>query len=104
MMVAEFSLHEELRVLTEDGGMSRYDVLLTATRNPARFLGDTLGGTVRVGARADLVLIDGNPLIDLTPLKRPLGIMVGGHWLDRARLDAMLVKAKGHLLGAQTPD
>ena len=90
MMVAGFSLHEEMQVLVEDGGFSRYEVLLAATRNAAQFLGDTLGGQVRAGARADLILVDGDPLRDLGTLKRPVGVMVGGRWLDRSRLDAML--------------
>jgi hypothetical protein len=90
MMVAGFSLHEEMQVLVEDGGLSRYEVLLAATRNAAQFLGDTLGGQVRAGARADLILVDGDPLRDLGTLKRPVGVMVGGRWLDRSRLDAML--------------
>jgi imidazolonepropionase-like amidohydrolase len=94
MMVAGFSVHEEMQVLVEDGGLSRYDVLLAATRNAAQFLGDTLGGQVRAGARADLILVDGNPLHDLAALKRPAGVMVGGRWLDRAQLDAMLQVAK----------
>jgi hypothetical protein len=90
MMVAGFSLHEEMQVLVDDGGLSRYEVLLAATRNAAQFLGDTLGGQIRAGARADLILVDGDPLRDLATLKRPLGVMAGGRWLDRSRLDAML--------------
>ncbi|HZI28770.1 MAG TPA: amidohydrolase family protein [Gemmatimonadaceae bacterium] len=94
MMVAGFSVHEEMQVLVEDGSLSRYEVLLAATRNAAQFLGDTLGGQVRVGARADLILVDGNPLEDLAPLKRPIGVMIGGRWLGRAQLDAMLQAAR----------
>jgi hypothetical protein len=94
MMVAGFSLHEEMQVLVDDGGFSRYDVLLAGTRNPAQFLGDTLGGQVRTGARADLLLVDGNPLNDLATLKRPIGVMIGGRWLDRDGLDAILLASR----------
>ena len=74
LTVAGFSVHEELRVLVEDGGMSRYEALTTATRNAAEFLGEPLNGQVRVGARADLLLVDGDPLTDLATLKRPVGV------------------------------
>jgi hypothetical protein len=94
MMAAGFSVHEEMQVLVEDGGLTRFEVLLAATRNAAQFLGDTLGGQVRAGARADLILVDGNPLHDLATLKRPAGVMIGGRWLDRAQLDAMLQAAR----------
>ena len=92
MMVAGFSLHEELQVLVEDGGFSRYEVLQFATRNAARFLGDSLGGVVRVGARAELILVDANPMMDLSTLARPLGVLVAGRWLDRARLDSLMAR------------
>jgi imidazolonepropionase-like amidohydrolase len=92
MMVAGFSLHEELQVLVEDGGFSRYDVLQFATRNAARFLGDSLGGVVRVGARAELILVDANPMMDLSTLARPRGVLVAGRWLDRARLDSLMAR------------
>ena len=94
MMVAGFSVHEEMQVLVDDGGFSRYDVLLAATRSAAEFLGDTLGGQVRTGARADLLLVDGNPLNEFGTLKRPLGVMIGGRWLDRDRLDTMLLASR----------
>lgn len=90
MMIAGFSVHEELETLVADGGFSRYEALVSATRNPADFLGDSLGGRVQVGARADLLLVDANPLADLATLKQPRGVMIGGRWLDRAQLEAGL--------------
>ena len=94
MMVAGFSLHEEMQVLVDDGGFGRFEVLLAATRNTAQFLGDTLSGQIRPGARADLILVDGNPLENLAVLKRPVGVMVGGRWHDRARLDQILQRSR----------
>jgi len=41
--------------------------------------------------RADLVLLDGNPLADIGHTSRIAGVMVGGRWLPRAELDAKLV-------------
>ena len=47
-------------------------------------------GTVAVGARADLVLLSGNPLEDVGHAQRPAGVMIGGRWLDRTALDRRL--------------
>ena len=72
-------------------GLSPYDALVAATRAPAEYLGWSRDvGTIAVGKRADLVLLDGDPLADRAVLRRPSGVMVAGRWLDRARLDAML--------------
>ena len=92
MMIAGFSLHEEMQILVQDGGFSRFEVLQFATRNSALFLGDSLGGTIQVGARADLLLVDANPLEDLATLMRPAGVMVHGKWLDRGRLAALIAR------------
>ncbi len=71
-------------------GLTPYAALEAATRNPAEYLG-RLGeqGTVAVGKRADLVLLDANPLADVRNLRRLSGVAVGGRWLDAARLAAL---------------
>jgi imidazolonepropionase-like amidohydrolase len=86
LMVAGFSVHDELEALVRDGGFSAYEALLAATRNVADFLGDSTGGRVAVGARADLVLVDASPLTDLATLRQPHGVMVAGRWLERPPL------------------
>jgi imidazolonepropionase-like amidohydrolase len=85
---------EELRVMVERAGLTPYEALATATRNPAAFLG-TLDstGTVAVGKRADLVLLAGNPLQDIRAAAVPSGVMVGGRWFTRAELDARVQAA-----------
>ena len=58
-----YGLHRELRALV-DAGLTPYEALATATRNPAEFLGEAdKCGTVAVGKNADLVLVRGNPLM-----------------------------------------
>jgi len=84
------SLHRELQLLIE-GGLTPYEAIATATVAPAMFLGrDREFGTVSVGKRADLLLIDGNPLENIGPLKQPVGVMVRGRWFPREVLDHML--------------
>jgi imidazolonepropionase-like amidohydrolase len=70
-------------------GLSPYAALEAATRNPAEFLGRADLGTVAVGKRADLILVDGDPLADVANVRRLSGVMVGGRWVDAARLAAL---------------
>jgi imidazolonepropionase-like amidohydrolase len=67
-VVPGFSLHEELANLVA-AGLTPYEALRTATSNPADFLGALNEfGTVSVGRRADVILIDRNPLQDIMAL------------------------------------
>jgi hypothetical protein len=84
------SLHRELKLLTE-GGLTPYEAIRAATVVPAVFLGkEAEFGTLGVGNRADLLLIDGNPLEDITRLKQPVGVMARGRWFTREQLQQML--------------
>ena len=76
------------------------DVIVAATRNGALALrkSDELG-TIEPGRRADLVLVDGNPLQDITSTQRIRAVAVGGRWLDRAALDARVARAARTLPG-----
>jgi hypothetical protein len=88
------SLHRELELLTESG-LTPYEAIRTATVAPAAFLRKQREfGTVDVGKRADLLLIDGNPLQELGRLRQPLGVMVRGRWFTRERLDRMLAQLR----------
>jgi imidazolonepropionase-like amidohydrolase len=90
LAVPGFSLHDELETMV-DVGLSSYDVLKTSTYNPALYLGklDEVG-TVEVGKRADLVLLEANPLEDITSTREIAGVMIRGRYFDRADLDTIL--------------
>ena len=89
-VVPGFSLHDELKLLVA-AGLTPYDALRTATANAAEFLGvPGEFGTVTVGARADLLLLDANPLSDVANAARRSGVMVRGRWLAESELRAML--------------
>jgi hypothetical protein len=85
-----FTLHRELRNLVE-AGLSPYDALAAATRNPAEYLRalDRFG-TVERGRRADLLLLEANPLEAIANTERRAGVMVRGRWLPETELRAML--------------
>jgi hypothetical protein len=81
-----FSVHEELSNFVS-AGMSPYEALKAATVDVAEFMGvPGEFGVVKRGARADLVLLDGNPLDDVRNTSWIAGVMVRGHWLSREAL------------------
>jgi imidazolonepropionase-like amidohydrolase len=88
------SLADELALLVE-AGLKPMEALQAATRNPARLLGREGDlGTVRTGKRADLLLLDGDPLRDIRNLRRIYAVVAAGRFYDRARLDRMLAEAE----------
>ena len=99
LMVYGWGLHRELGAYVR-AGLTPYQALSAATRTPAEFLGAQREfGTLDVGKRADLVLIDGNPLSDIAAVGRIQGVMIGGKWLDRAHLDRLLAEGKRAIAG-----
>lgn len=89
------SVHDEMALMVEKIGMSPAEVLRAATLNPARFfkMEGTLG-TIEPGKLADIVLLDANPLANISATRQIRGVVLGGRFLDRAALDALLSKAK----------
>jgi imidazolonepropionase-like amidohydrolase len=88
-----FSLHEELELLVQ-AGFTPLEALQTATRNPGQYLGLADTGTVEKGKRADLVLLDANPLDDIRNTRRIQSVVVAGRYLSRDDLDELLRKAQ----------
>ena len=89
MNVPGFSIHEELGYLV-NAGLTPYQALLTGTVNVARFLGEEQAGTIAVDNRADLVLLEANPLEDIANTRGVRGVMLEGRWLSRRDLDRAL--------------
>ena len=76
--------------MVEDGLSPAY-VLRAATINAARFMGkEDSEGSVAVGKKADLLVLDANPLEDIANTQRIVGVMRNGQWLSRADLDELL--------------
>jgi imidazolonepropionase-like amidohydrolase len=88
-----FGLQEELIYLVQ-AGLTPLQALQAATKSPAEFLGrsQTQGG-VTVGRRADLVVLDGNPLADIQNTLKIHAVILNGKLLERADLDALLASA-----------
>lgn len=85
-----FSIHEELSNFVA-AGLTPYDTLRAATVNAAAALGESdLAGTVAVGKRADLLLLDKNPFDDIGNVNRRVGVMAAGNWYTQSTLMEML--------------
>lgn len=88
--VPGFSLAHELRAMVE-AGLPIYNVLEAATRNPAEYFGQLEEfGMVVVGKRADLILLEGNPLQDVRNVHRQAGVMLRGRWLPKEEIGCRL--------------
>jgi hypothetical protein len=92
-VLAGFSLHGPWGELPKlvGAGLSPYEAIRAGTHDAAEFLGllDQVG-TVAFGKRADLILVEKNPLDDVANLARIAGVVLHGRWLPRTELKAML--------------
>ncbi|HEU4787541.1 MAG TPA: amidohydrolase family protein, partial [Gemmatimonadaceae bacterium] len=85
-----FGLHEELSLLAQ-AGLGPAGALRAATLNPAMFLGATDSlGAVAAGKLADLVLLDADPLADITNTTKIRAVFANGRYFDRSALDSLL--------------
>ena len=69
--------------------------MLAATRYPAEFstlIGAGAGdfGTIETGKRADLLLLEANPLTEIHNTTRIAGVMASGRWIPRQQIDSLL--------------
>jgi len=94
------TLHEEMQLIANHTGLNPYEILRLATVNAARWIGDDRwNGTIDIGRRADLVLVEENPLVDIRNASKVAGVLVGGLWagpgVERARwYDKAALQAK----------
>ncbi|HKE48411.1 MAG TPA: amidohydrolase family protein [Rhodanobacteraceae bacterium] len=88
-----WSLHDELERLV-DSGLSPAEALRAATLGPATLLGIAdRSGTVAAGKRADLVLLDADPLRDIRNTRRIDAVVLDGRPFTREALDGLLSDA-----------
>ena len=88
LVVPGFSLHDELASL-QRGGMSTSQALASATRVPAELMRSN-AGWIAAGRRADLVLLNKNPLVAIENTKTIESVILNGRVFTREQLDAML--------------
>ncbi len=90
--VPGFSLHQELQSLHKMG-MSPSEALRSATATPAKWLNNN-AGVIDTGYKANLVLLDKNPLENIENTESIHTVIVGGKIFDRQLLDSMLNAVK----------
>jgi hypothetical protein len=79
-VVGGFSVIQELQYLVEIG-LTPYQAIATGTSAAASFLGEAGEfGTVTVGRRADLLLVEADPLEDIGNVSKRTGVMIRGQW------------------------
>jgi hypothetical protein len=82
-VVPGFSIHDELRILVENG-FTPYEAIATGTVNASavveRMIGEGDFGTIEVGKRADLLFLNGNPLEGIDAIRDLRGVMAAGRW------------------------
>lgn len=86
-----FSLHDELKLLVE-AGLTNEEALASATRLGAEWLEiDDKIGTIETGKFADLILLNENPLEDISNTQKISDVFVNGKWINRSKIDSMLL-------------
>jgi hypothetical protein len=85
MNVPGFALQHEIRAM-HAAGLTPAQILESGTRNVARYVegwlkGDSRFGSIAVGQRADLVLLDADPLASVDNLEKRAGVVVRGRWM-----------------------
>jgi len=90
--LAGYAYVDELELLVR-AGFTPARVLRMATMDAARFFGEAARwGTIEIGRRADLVLLDGNPLQNIANARQMRAVISNGRLLHRGDLDALIKK------------
>lgn len=79
------NLPEELALLVNRAGLTPLQALTAATLNNARALGLADRGRIASGLRADLVVLDADPALDIANVKRVRGVVARGVWHEPTR-------------------
>ncbi|MGH7491157.1 MAG: amidohydrolase family protein [bacterium] len=93
-IVPGFGIHQDLRNLASSG-LTPYEAIAAGTRNAGEFINRFVAssepfGTIEVGKRADLILVQENPLANIEHVSKRIGVMVRGRWLSETKLRQML--------------
>ncbi|OOG68018.1 amidohydrolase family protein [Algoriphagus sp. A40] len=88
--VPGFSIHREIESMSK-AGMSNYEILKTGSINCAQYFEEGgEWGVLKPGAAAEFVMVQKNPLEDLTTMQKPQAIMIGGKFMQRDELQLQL--------------
>jgi len=89
-LVPGFALHRELKELV-DVGLTPFEALRTTTTAPFEYLAESeRAGTIAAGQETDLVLLDANPLDDVSAASKIAGVLLRGRWIGRQEIDTKM--------------
>jgi hypothetical protein len=89
-LVPGFAVHRELQELVSVG-LTPYEALRTSTTRPYEFLGELdRAGTIEVGKYTDLVLVNENPLKDISGASKIAGVLIRGRWVGIGEISARM--------------
>ena len=85
-LVGGFAVHRELQELV-NVGLTPFEALRSSTTEPFEYLGEIdRAGTITVGKYTDLVLVNGDPLKDISAAAKISGVMIRGNWIGLAEI------------------
>jgi hypothetical protein len=89
--VPGFSTHRELKLMVDVLGYTPYAALESGTLKVAQYFGTTGDtGTVAPGKRADLILLNANPLTNIANTEKRAGVMINGRWIAEVEIQKRL--------------
>jgi imidazolonepropionase-like amidohydrolase len=93
-LVAGFGTHKELESFVQ-AGLTPFQALEAATKNPAEYLATFMKipndfGVVKVGNKADLLLLEANPLQSIANIEKIAGVMTRGRWISKEEINKTL--------------
>ena len=98
--VPGFSTHRELKLMVDELGYSPYEAIESGTRKVAEYFGTPAEtGTIAQGKRADMILLEANPLTSIANTERRAGVIANGRWFPereiQQRLEEIATRAAG---------
>ena len=97
--VPGFSTHRELKLMVDELGYSPYEALESGTLKVAQYFGTTDTGTIAQGKRADLILLNANPLTNIASTENRAGVMVNGRWIAESEIQKRLKEIAARAAG-----
>ncbi len=93
--VPGFSVHRETERMV-DAGLTSFQILESATRNVGEyFSNEDSFGTIAPGQRADLLILDADPLENISNLKKRAGVVLRGEWMPESEIQERLEAIAG---------
>ncbi len=85
-----FAIHDDLRNMIACG-LTPYQALMAGTKTPGEFINKYVAtskpfGIIKEGYKADLLLLNANPLLNVENVKQRVGVMINGRWLSEIKL------------------